>query len=176
MITASGKQFTMDNVNPENFHIRDIALGLAGECRWAGQLAQHYSVAQHSVLVASVLQERHGKAAALVGLLHDCSEAYLKDIPTDVKALLPDYQKLEQEVQDAIFRKYVGHVPLESLYKEVDLIVAAAEYQDLHPARETILPEQLDIERSEVGYIIPWNYPTSVQRFLSTFQYLKETE
>ena len=42
-------------------------------------------------------------------LLHDASEAYLGDIPSPLKRLLPDYREIEQSVQSGIEEKFYYH-------------------------------------------------------------------
>ncbi|MGL5079291.1 MAG: hypothetical protein ACRDBG_26105, partial [Waterburya sp.] len=55
---------------------------------------------------------------ALAGLLHDAAEAYLGDIPTPIKAVLPDYKRLEKISEEVIFKKY--GVTLDSDIKDAD--------------------------------------------------------
>jgi hypothetical protein len=69
------------NPNPDEIHIMDVAQGLSHVCRFAGQVKVFYSVAQHSVLVSKLLDDR----TALWGLLHDASEAYLHDLTRPLK-------------------------------------------------------------------------------------------
>lgn len=105
--TYSGKSIDFNNIKTSDFDIIDIANGLAKECRYNGQIDGFYSVAQHSVLACSraFMDYKHPRFCLAV-LLHDASEAYLKDIPAPVKAMLPDYIKLESVVMREIYKLY----------------------------------------------------------------------
>lgn len=90
----------IDYLNPEKsrFSIIDIAMGVGKACRFSGQCHGFYSVGQHSILVSEFVP----KQFALDGLMHDGSEAFMQDLPTMLKALLPDYKRIEMRLQAAI--------------------------------------------------------------------------
>jgi hypothetical protein len=96
--TLSGKFF--DILKPEEYEydIEEIATALSNLCRYTGHVNTFYSVAEHSVLVSRIVPER----LALAGLLHDASEAYLGDVSSPLKKLLPEYKRIEDRVQRAI--------------------------------------------------------------------------
>jgi len=100
--TQSGRKFTFLSPKPDDIDITDIAHALSQQCRYNGHCKTFYSVAEHSVLVASRLHP----GIALAGLLHDAAEAYLSDIPSPIKHYLPDYEKLEAGIEEAIFKKF----------------------------------------------------------------------
>lgn len=129
MLTFSGKQFDPIDPQPDMIDLIDIAHGLSHECRYAGQCRYFYSVAQHSVMVSQIVPLER----ALEGLLHDATEAYLKDIPRPLKALLPDYRSIEARV-DAVIRDRFG-LPAEMSMevKDADLVLLATERRDLMP-------------------------------------------
>ena len=86
ILTYSGKVF--DPVNPiaADIRIEDIAHALAHQCRFSGHTIEHYSVAEHSVRVSGLLEDRgYPYRVQMWGLLHDASEAYLIDLPAPVK-------------------------------------------------------------------------------------------
>jgi hypothetical protein len=76
----------------EEVFIEDIAHALAMQCRYAGHVERFYSVAEHSVHVSRIVPPR----MALLGLLHDATEAYLVDVPRPVKRHLTNYKEIEQ--------------------------------------------------------------------------------
>jgi len=109
---------------PGDFVIEDIAWSLAHQCRYNGHTKLFYSVATHCILVAWFLPSN----LKLEGLLHDASEAYLSDLPSPIKRLMPEYQKVEARIEDAIAAQYRLdlHNPL---VKEADNYVFQLEAQ-----------------------------------------------
>jgi len=136
LLTASGKEFDLIDPQPDMIDIVDIATGLANECRFAGQCRFFYSVAQHSVLVSHNVPPEHVWEA----LFHDAAEAYIKDIPSTLKRLLPDYRAIEQKIEGAIRARLglpAAHTPE---VKHADLILLATERRDLMPQGGTAWP------------------------------------
>lgn len=85
--TASGRAFRLVPPDPAQVSARDIADHLARINRFNGALnggIGHYSVAQHSMLVARMLPAE----LKIYGLLHDAHEAYIGDRITPVKLAL----------------------------------------------------------------------------------------
>ncbi len=100
--TSTEKHIDFVNITPDQICIEDIARGLSNECRFAGQLESFYSMAQHSVYVSQIVPPEY----ALEALLHDAAEAYIKDIPSPLKAILPDYKVVEKRIEAVICEKF----------------------------------------------------------------------
>lgn len=168
--THTGRIFSLTNKNYEDIDIEDIAHALANICRFCGHSKYFYSVAQHSVLVAQKLPE-HLK---LVGLLHDASEAYLSDIPTPIKKMLPEYQKLENDLSLLIYEKY----EVKNLYINNKDILYSVDKKALSTEKRDLMEINLqwgvisDIE-PYTEKIIPLQSLESKQLFLKTFQEIK---
>ncbi|MGX8948487.1 HD family hydrolase [Providencia stuartii] len=125
--TFTGKHFDFINITMDDICIEDIAQGLSNECRFAGQINQFYSVAQHSVYVSQIVPPEY----ALEALLHDASEAYCKDLPSPLKALLPDYKVIEKGIQKAICYKWDLPRIISAAVIYADLTMLATERRDL---------------------------------------------
>ena len=100
--TYSGIKVNLVNPYPSTIRITDIAHSLSMLCRYTGHTKQFYSVAQHSVYVSLLVPPPQ----KLPALLHDSAEAYLGDVSTPLKHLLPDYARLEYRMWRTIIEKY----------------------------------------------------------------------
>lgn len=130
--TFTGKQFYPHEPTADMICIEDIAHGLSNVCRYTGQCPTFYSVGHHSLIVANIIYKRTNDVKlTLEALLHDASEAYLCDIPKPLKILLPDYQKIEDNVSKVIYDKYNIKYPLNPSIKVADIEILAKEHEDL---------------------------------------------
>lgn len=103
VLTVSGKYFSLLDPKPEDVRIGDIAHALANLCRYTGHTDRFYSVAEHSVRCASYLRKRgYSPRAQMAALLHDASEAYIGDLSSPLKALVPEYRQIEGRVVQAV--------------------------------------------------------------------------
>lgn len=104
--TWTGHAFDLFDRSTWKFSREDIARSLSNQCRFLGHIEPR-SVAQHSLQVANELEYLFGVRPALLGLLHDASEAYLCDIPRPWKGEVSignrSYYEVEEELQLAIF-------------------------------------------------------------------------
>jgi len=84
--TVSGRWLNPFDPDPDQLDIGDIARALANLCRFGGHSRVFYSVAQHSVIVSELVEQRGGGAEdAFAALMHDATEAYLGDMPHPLK-------------------------------------------------------------------------------------------
>ncbi|WP_395175543.1 phosphohydrolase [Roseibium alexandrii] len=79
--TFTGRRFTPLAPKANDVSLDDIAHALSMKCRYNGHCSTFYSVAEHSVLVASKATPR----LALRALMHDAHEAYLVDLAAPLK-------------------------------------------------------------------------------------------
>lgn len=115
------------NPDPERIRIEDVAHALAFLCRFNGHVRFHYSVAQHSLHVAALVAERHGPELALTALMHDAPEAFLGDMISPLKALMPDFKRIEEGLARTMAEKFHLRFPEPAEVKAADLAILAAE-------------------------------------------------
>lgn len=85
----SGHDVNLASPSPATIRMRDIAHHLACLNRFAGAAPVPYSVAQHSTVVARIVEQLHAEPlTVLQALLHDAHEAFTTDVPTPTKAAL----------------------------------------------------------------------------------------
>lgn len=128
IMLRSGAWFDFGAPESSLFTIEDIAHGLANICRYSGQCADFYSVAEHSILVSETAVGFEFEA-----LLHDAAEAFLGDITRPLKQMLPEYKRIESDVEHAILKRFGVAAPLPPQVKRADLRVLAAEQSQIMP-------------------------------------------
>lgn len=109
----SGRRLDLLDPKPEDIEIADIAHGLARVARWNGQTtgAHAFSVAQHTLLVERIVDERDnhggGKQLRLAAMLHDAPEYVVGDLISPFKAALGiDYKVFENRLLAAIHLRF----------------------------------------------------------------------
>jgi len=124
--TYTGRRLDLFDPLLEEISIVDIGYALSNLCRYTGHTTKFYSVAQHSVLVSEYVDPKDQRW----GLLHDASEAYLNDIASPLKRLLPKYQDIERRLMWEITRKFglPSKMP-ESVYRADQAVGAAEAFQ-----------------------------------------------
>jgi uncharacterized protein len=104
--TVSGRRVNPFDPDPEQLDAGDIGRSLANQCRFGGHCRVFYSVAQHSVIVSRLVEERSGDAEdAFAALMHDAAEAYLGDMPHPLKHRSPlgaAFREAEEHLEEAI--------------------------------------------------------------------------
>lgn len=90
--------------DPEAITLKDIATGLSRTCRFGGFIDRWYSVAEHALLTAKIVEQAGGTPdLALAALHHDDHEAYVGDWPTPLKAAIGGtYRRLVSRLDEAI--------------------------------------------------------------------------
>lgn len=105
--TVNGVYVDLLHPEPEMIRLGDIAAALANTCRFGGHLPAPYSVGEHSLHVAAMLNRQFGdNRLSLCGLLHDATEAYLGDVVRPLKRNLPGYRELEDRMAVVIGRRF----------------------------------------------------------------------
>jgi len=130
--TFSGLRVDPLSLRVNDINIIDIAHSLSLQCRFGGHIVDFFSVAQHCVNVSNAVPPQD----ALWGLLHDATEAYLKDIPTPLKKshVFAPYRELEDEVLGKIAEAFALPMPMPQSVRDADIIELLTEGLSLHPS------------------------------------------
>lgn len=167
MNTASGIPFWPLDPRPDDIRLADIAAHLARICRFNGALRQeveHYSVAQHCVLVSlNVPQE-----FALAGLLHDAAEAYTGDMIKPLKHAVPAFKEIAARIDAAICERFrLATLELPCI-KEADYRAVLTERRDLLPENTTV---DWGTPRAKPwpDRIVPWSAWRAQAEFINRF-------
>lgn len=112
MTTFTGLQFNAFEPEADKIRIEDIAHALSMMVRANGHFPQFFSVGQHCIQCArEALARNYVPTVALACLLHDGSEAYLADVTRPVKKNMTMYLQIEEQLQNRIYKKFLGYVP-----------------------------------------------------------------
>jgi uncharacterized protein len=164
--TASSRQFWPLDPRGEDLNIHDIAHALAHQCRFTGHTREFYSVAQHSVLAATLVPEE----LALDALMHDASEAYLADIAKPIKAdprFGTIYKEFEEKLMRIIAARFNFDWPLRDEVKQADAILLHGEAsQLLGPQPSPWIDEAL---ARACPRILPWRPEIARETFLDLY-------
>ena len=166
--TFSGNRFYPLRPHIDQVAIEDIAHGLAYQCRFNGQTKTFYSIAQHSLIVASLVPP----PLRLAALLHDAAEAYLGDMVKPLKVLLPEFAALEDKVTAIIAATYGIDFSDYAPIKRADLVALATEKRDLMP-HSTERWAYLDGIAPLPGIIVAMDPGEAKQCFLQRFHALR---
>jgi hypothetical protein len=164
ILTASGVSFNLLEPDISTVNIYDIAHGLSHLCRFTGHTKTFYSVAEHSLHCSYLVEQEH----ALCALLHDATEAFVGDVSTPLKSLLPDYRAIEDHLWFALATRF--HMPMElpASVKRADLTMLATEKRDLMPGTAEVWAQLAGVTPL-TGSLTPMHPEVAKFKFLSRF-------
>jgi 5'-deoxynucleotidase YfbR-like HD superfamily hydrolase len=159
--------------DPRQFDIEDIARALGNLCRFGGHCRVFYSVAQHSVIVAELVEQRGGDVEdVFAALMHDASEAYLGDMPHPLKHRSPlgaAFKEAEHHLEAALREHFSIKADVAEI-KRADRALLATERRAISAERwkwpELDGVEPLDIE------LTAWPPDEAARLFLERFEEL----
>lgn len=163
IVTRSGSWFSFEDPQQDSILIEDIAYALSHLNRFTGHVGA-YNVAEHSWRVSMAVSVKH----AMAGLLHDAAEAYIGDVNSPLKSLLPDYRKIEARVHDAISTRFGISSTIPDEVHIADRRMYLTECRDL---RDGMGSKRGFLE--PYGHkIIPWRAEDAERLFLQRFEVL----
>jgi hypothetical protein len=174
ILLGSGAYFSYSDPHSAEVTIEDIAYGLAFAGRFAGQCVSQetgkrvfYSVAEHCVRMSFVVSP----TLALHALMHEAGESTCGDMPGPLKALCPDFKKIEKRCEAALFQKFGVATRDDKEIKRCDRIMLVTERRDLMPWRGEAWDDIGDVDPLPER-ISPWPAETAAERFLARYREL----
>lgn len=105
--SKDGKKLSLIHLKPSDVEIDEIAHSLSNTCRFGGHCREYYSVAEHCVIMANIMEEQgFSKDEQLGALLHDASEYILTDVPRPFKPMMPEYNRYETYIMEVVEKKF----------------------------------------------------------------------
>lgn len=165
------------------FRACDIAHALGQIARFNGHGKFFYSVAEHSLLVAAIMEELD-IGDPLEGLMHDATEAYLSDVPSPFKAGLPDWRAQDAALTESLRIHYGLPLLMSEGCKLADTLALFIEAHELMPSRGRLehwaSPEAMELQpqadwlREERGFgLEAWGPTRATAEFLICFDKLQ---
>lgn len=181
--TRSGLSWNILEPNPEDVRLEDIAHALSNQCRYNGHTREFYSVAEHSVRVASCLPTE----LRLAGLMHDAAETYLGDIIRPLKPLISGYDEIEdltlEVILDGLGLTHLFSDLLPDKHPDIEyadkITILSTESRDLMHRDEwqRINPEVYDVEFMAAALpsrIVAWGQHKAERAFMDAYLYLTD--
>ncbi len=151
ILTHSGITFRFDFIEQRSISILDIGHHLAQINRFAGACVRPYSVAEHSLLVAYIMETHLGVRsphALMAGLLHDGHEAYVGDMSSPLKTEVGEHwHRVEGRAQHAVMCRFdcaAAYASSRHLIRRADLIALITERHGLLPPGGPDWPAEAD--------------------------------
>jgi uncharacterized protein len=181
----SGRRLDLLDPSPLDIEITDIAHGLARVARWNGQTsgAHIFSVAQHTLLVETVLRQQRPRVDdrfRLAALLHDAPEYVIGDMISPFKAVLGgDYKTVEKRLLAAIHTRFgLPAVLADEITQAIKAADRGAAYLE---ATELAGFAQAEAKRlfgrdpglppaTRADYLTPWNAAKAEKQLLARFK------
>jgi uncharacterized protein len=180
----SGRRLDLLDPSPLDIEIADIAHGLARVARWNGQTsgAHIFSVAQHTLLVETVMREQSPRVDTrlrLAAMLHDAPEYVIGDMISPFKAVLgDDYKSVEKRLLSAIHIRFglpatlsvemtqqIKDADRGAAYLEATLLAGFAQAE----AKRLFGRDPGLAEAAQTDYLTPWTAADAEKRFLERF-------
>jgi uncharacterized protein len=173
--TVSGRFVNPFDPDPAMIDPGDIACALANVCRFGGHCRPFYSVAQHSVIVSRLVEERGGDAEdVFAALMHDAAEAYLGDMPHPLKHRSPlgaAFKAAEDHLEQAIRARFGIRAGVPAI-KRADRALLATERRAFS-AESWHWPELDGIEALDLA-LEAWSPAEAERAFAERFAELQE--
>lgn len=169
--TLSGKYINFLDTRNNVYDINDIAHALSNLCRFTGHCKSFYSVAQHSVLASYIVSPEF----AFEALMHDRIEAYMGDMASPLKHMMPDFKIVEKRLEHDSAPWFYLPENMSPEVKMADLVMLATEKRDIMEESPDVVWGILNGIEPAPAAIEPWPPEVAKANFLLRFGELWDT-
>jgi hypothetical protein len=140
MVTYSGIIVKLFAPDMGDILLKDIAHGLAYNCRWNGATKSYFSVAEHCCM----MYDRVPQELKATALFHDAEEAYWGDLIKPLKNMLSEIARCNMRLmRNVIFIKYgiakineeIDKADFELLQWDLDNLILSNNHKGMTPER-----------------------------------------
>lgn len=119
--TYTGVYISPLSPSVDEIYLEDIAHALAMKVRYTGHCRRLYTVGEHILLGDMILKEALASEDLMrAWFLHDASEAYLPDVAKPLKAFLPGFIGIEDNMERVIRQSFnLSPEPSEGIHQAV---------------------------------------------------------
>jgi len=175
ILLGSGTYYDFESPETSQITIEDIAWGLAGASRFAGQTWSRvlkrrvlYSTAQHCVLMS----KEAPRGLELAALMHEAGEPVCGDMVGPLKKLLPEYKAIEKRCERANLAHFGITISDPAAIKALDLRMLATEQRDLMNWHGEEWAWTEGAAPFDHLTIVPWPPEIAAQRFIDRYEEL----
>ena len=125
---ATGTRPDLRSIRPKDIHFEDIRHNLCRIPRFTGNTSRPYTVAEHSVLVMQIIEDKKLDVPVIwQGFCHDFPEYLTGDISAPVKACVPEIREFEQTLWLPICEKFGIPVEMDEAVQHADWLALFVE-------------------------------------------------
>lgn len=147
--TLSGRFINIFDPHPDDILIEDIAHSLSFECRWGNHIPIFHSVAAHSINCCKIAPDN----LKFDTLMHDCFEAYGRDLPKPIKDKFKEYSIIENKFMEIAANKFGFKWPMSNEIKEIDKLMLEAEWLWLHMTKKPKKTYPLYVKKAKKEFL-----------------------
>lgn len=147
--TRHGKYVNILEPTPDMFIIEDVAYALNKIPRFSGHLKFDYTVLMHSINACLLTAGDKFEA-----LMHDCTEAYIGDLSSPIKQLVPEYQRIETNLRKVMAQAFGFNPEFSQQTHDVDRLLLQMEWDQMMIGNDPSLKQKACMSSS----ILPFQY------------------
>lgn len=172
--TLKGNVFLHQDLSSNEYDIFEIANSLSKTCRANGHFNKFFSVASHSIILAEYFIKRNYDYQTIrTALLHDATEAYIGDITSPIKDLIPEIREYEEKIYEVIAIKFNLYRTIPTYIKLQDKKSYFLEISNLNDYNFYVPQDEILDAQDSFSKVIDWGIDKTRDYFLELYDKYK---